>query len=143
MRTVCAAGLLAALFAMLPGMTHAAGLMAACKTEITANCADVTKGRGRISACLMAYQDRLSGGCRGEVAKVRNSRIFQRYVPGGFESLPSWGRNAGLRQACASDVSKYCSRVKVGDGRLLACLYARSSSVSKTCSSQARTIALQ
>ena len=143
MKIAIAAGVLPASLTAITGTTHAAGLMAACKAEITANCADVAEGRGRISACLMAYEDRLSGGCRGEVSKVRNSRIFQRYVPGGFESLPSWGRNAGLRRACASDVSKYCSRVKVGDGRLLACLYARSGSVSKPCSSQAKTIALQ
>lgn len=142
MRIVYATGLLAIALAAPPA-TARAGLMNTCKAEITANCAGVAKGRGRISACLMAYEDRLSGDCRGEVVKVRNSRTFQRYVPGGFEALPSWAQNAGLRRACASDVTRHCPRVKVGDGRLLACLYARLNSVSKTCSAEAKTIALQ
>ncbi len=142
MRTVYVTGLLAIALTALPA-TARAGLISACKAEISANCADVTKGRGRISACLMAHEDKLSGGCRGEVVKVRESRTFQRYVPGGFEALPGWAQNAGLRQACASDVTRYCPRVKLGDGRLLACLYARLNSVSKTCSTEAKTVALQ
>jgi hypothetical protein len=142
MKTVCAAGLLAASITALPGPANAASLMQACKSEIAVNCSGVAKGRGRISACLMAHEDKLSGACKGEVAKVRNSRLFRKYIPGGFESLRGWQHQPDLRRTCASDVSKYCPSVKAGKGRILACLYSRSNSVSKACSSRARMVAL-
>ena len=35
--------------------------------------------------------------------------------------------------ACANDVTKYCSQVKLGHGRLLACLYAHEDKISDAC----------
>jgi len=58
-RIVFAAGLLATSLTALPDTVQANNLMAACEVEIAANCAGVSKGRGRISACLYAHDDKL------------------------------------------------------------------------------------
>jgi hypothetical protein len=34
-----------------------------CKKELESYCKDVTPGKGRVLACLYAYEDKLSGGC--------------------------------------------------------------------------------
>ncbi len=118
----------------------AANLMSACEAEIAANCAGVSKGRGRISLCLFAHGDKLSGACKTEVAKVSDSRAFKRYIPAGVRSLQGSEYEAGLRKACTSDANKFCPSVKIGNGRILACLYSRSNSVSKPCSSEAKLV---
>ncbi len=140
MRHVFAAGFLAATFIGLPGTAQAKNLMAACAAEIAANCSGVSKGRGRISACLYAHGDRLSGACKTEVTKVSESRLFRRNIPTGVLSVQRLEFEAGLRNACASDTDKLCSGVKTGNGRILACLYSRSNRLSKTCSSEAKMI---
>lgn len=142
MRFMCATGLLAASLSALPNTALADNLMSACAPDIAVNCTDVAKGRGRISACLMAHDDKLSGGCKAEVANVRNSYVFKRYTPAGGWSLQGSKYEAGLRKACTSDMNRFCSSVKDGDGRILACLYSRSNSVSKACSSQVKMAAL-
>ncbi len=118
----------------------AADLMSACKTEISSLCSSVSKGRGRITACLYAYGDKLSGACKTEVVKVSDSRAFKRYVPAGVRSLQGSEYEAGLRKACTSDANKLCPSVKIGNGRILACLYSRSNSMSKACSSEAKMV---
>ena len=140
MRIVSAAGLLAASLNALPNAAQAGNLIAACKAEIAANCTDVAKGRGRISACLWAHDDKLSGGCKTEVLKVSNSRTFQKYIPAGSGSRKGSQYEAGLRRACTSEVNELCPSVKSGNGRILACLYSRSNSVSKACSSEAKLV---
>ncbi len=118
----------------------AADLMSACKSEISSLCSSVSKGRGRISLCLFAHGDKLSGACKTEVAKVSDSRAFKRYIPAGVRSLQGSEYEAGLRKACTSDANKFCPSVKIGNGRILACLYSRSNSVSKPCSSEAKLV---
>jgi len=140
--TLFAAALLAASLTSLPNTAQAKNLMAACKAEIAVICAGVSKGRGRISACLMARDDKLSGACRIEVVKVSNSRAFRRYIPAGVSPLQSSKYGAALRNACTSDINRFCPGVKIGNGRILACLYSRSNSVSKACSSEAKTAVL-
>ncbi len=118
----------------------AADLMSACEVEIATNCTGVSKGRGRISLCLFAHDDKLSGACKTEVAKVSDSRAFKRYIPAGVRSLQGSEYEAGLRKACTSDANKFCPSVKIGNGRILACLYSRSNSVSKPCSLEAKLV---
>ncbi|MDH3580216.1 MAG: hypothetical protein OEM91_06270, partial [Hyphomicrobiales bacterium] len=86
----------------------AAGLTTACEAEIAANCSGVSNGRGRISACLYAHGDGLSGACKTEVDKVTNSRAVKKNVPAGVLSLQGSEYEAGLRKACTSDANKLC-----------------------------------
>ena len=125
---------------VLASPAHAADLMGACKAEIAANCADVSSGRGRISACLYAYGDKLSGACKTEVNKISSSRSVKRNVPAGVLSLQGSEYEAGLRKACTSDANKLCSGVKIGKARILTCLYSRSNKVSKACATEAKMV---
>ena len=137
----------AAVIAMATGVVssggaQASGLMSACKADIAKNCPNVTKGRGRIAACLIAYDNRLSGPCKTEVTKISKSRTYRKFVPASLRSSDRGPQlEAELRKVCTSDIGRLCPGVRTGKGRILACLYSRSGNVSKTCSSAAKQIA--
>lgn len=42
-------------------------------------------------------------------------------------------RAQDVLKACETDIKKYCSQVKLGDGRLLACMYAHEDKLSAQC----------
>jgi hypothetical protein len=140
MRNLFAAGLLAASPITLPGTVQADSMMSACGAEIAAICSGVSEGRGRISACLYANDDKLSGTCKTEVVEVSNSGAFQRYLPTGIQSLQGLEQEADLRAACTADADKVCTGVNKEKGRLLACVYSRSISVSEACWAAAKII---
>ncbi len=113
--------------------THAtnarADLMTACASEISRYCADVSKGRGRISACLMSQMGRLSTTCLPEVQAVAGSRLTPSYVRKALN--PSF--RAPLPEACAASAARFCRGMRPGGGRVFACLYARSDRIPKAC----------
>ena len=104
-----------------------ADLMTACASEISRYCADVSKGRGRISACLMGQMGRLGPTCRPEVQAVAQSRQTPGYVRNALN--PAF--RAPLPEACAAPAAKFCPGMT--RGRVFACLYARSDRVPKAC----------
>ena len=116
--------------------THAtearADLMTACASEISQYCADVSQGRGRISACLMSQMGRLGSACRPEVQAVAQSRLTPSYVRKALNS----GFRAPLPEACAAPAAQFCPGM--GQGRVFACLYARSDRIPKACSDAAQ-----
>ncbi len=117
---------------------HATGaradLMTACASESTQYCADVSKGRGRISACLVGQITQLGPACLSEVQAVGQSRLTPGYVRKIFN--PAF--RAPLPQACAAPAAEFCPGMTPGEGRVFACLYARSDRVPKTCSDAAQ-----
>jgi hypothetical protein len=124
---------LAALLAQAPGAR--ADLMSACAPEIGRYCSSVSEGRGRVSACLASYMGQLSRACRPEVQAVGNSRLTPGWVRPVFD--PAF--RAPLPQTCSAPAAEFCPGMKAGEGRVLACLYAHSDKVPKTCSSAAQT----
>ncbi len=117
---------------------HATGaradLMTACASESTRYCADVSKGRGRISACLVGQMSRLGPACVPEVQAVGQSRL----TPGSVRKVFNPAFRAALPQACAAPAAQFCPGMTPGEGRVFACLYARSDRVPKTCSDAAQ-----
>ena len=111
-----------------------ADLMTACASEISRYCADVSQGRGRISACLMGQMGRLSPACRPEVQAVGRSRLTPSYVRKALN--PAF--RAPLPKACAAPAAQFCPGMTPGQGRVFACLYARSDRVPKACSDAAQ-----
>lgn len=105
-----------------------ADLMTACASEISRYCADVSKGRGRISACLMSQMGRLSPTCLPEVQAVARSRQTPSYVRKALN--PAF--RAPLPEVCAAPAAQFCPGMKP-EGRVFACLYARSDRIPKTC----------
>ena len=116
------------------GAGTAADLMSVCAPEIQKYCTDVSKGRGRISACLLGRMDKLSPACQPAVLAVRQSRATPSYARQVFDP----GFSAPLPQACAGSAKSLCPAVPTGDGRAFACLYARGDRVPKACAEAAR-----
>ncbi len=92
-----------------------------CQTEIATYCKDVTPGEGRVLACLYAHQDKLSGKC--EYALYDASARLERAV----------AALTYLANECAADLTKHCSGVQAGEGRLLECLKANEAKLSSRC----------
>lgn len=103
-------------------------MMAACETAIGSYCNAVSKGRGRITACLYSHRDKLSNSCRGEVDRVAGDTISA-----GIRKLAGTELETNFRAACVADATKLCSNVMASDGHILACLYSRSQNTSSHC----------
>lgn len=107
---------------------NAQGMMAVCEAAIDSYCGAVSRGRGRITACLYAHGDKLTISCRGEVNSVAGSTISK-----GIGKLATAESETNYRAACSADTTRLCSNVTDGDGRILACLYSRSDNASYEC----------
>jgi len=81
-----------------------------CKTEIKSYCSTVTPGKGRIAACLLAHNDKLSNKCEVvfEVGLVQLSMIL---------STVSY-----VVEQCHRDLDKHCEDEVIGGGQLQKCL---------------------
>ncbi len=92
-----------------------------CESELKTYCQGVTPGEGRILSCLYAYGDKLSGQC--EFALYDAAAQLERFV-----AALSYVANE-----CDEDIDKYCARVEVGEGRILACLEAQGTNIQRRC----------
>jgi len=117
-----------------PATAARADVLAACASEIGRYCADVSKGRGRISACLMGQMGRLGPACQPEVQAVAQSRLTPSYVRKALN--PAF--RAPLPEACSKPAAQFCPGMTPGKGSVFACLYARSDRIPKACSDAAQ-----
>ena len=92
-----------------------------CDKELKTYCKDVTPGEGRILACLYAFEDKLSGQC--EYALYDAAVQLERVV----------NAMAYAANECREELTKYCSDIKPGGGRLLQCIEKNDAKVSKRC----------
>jgi hypothetical protein len=92
-----------------------------CDKELKTYCKDVTPGEGRVLACLYAYEDKLSGQC--EYALYDAAAQLERAV-----NALSYAVNE-----CRDDLTKFCSDIKPGEGRLLQCIDKNDTKVSGRC----------
>ena len=113
-----------------------ADIMTTCPSEISRYCADVQKGEGRIVACLVGQMGKLGGACRADVEAQGPM------APGFVRVIFNPAFRASLPEACTQPAAQLCRGMKPGDGRVFACLYARSDRVPKACSAAAQ-VALQ
>ena len=128
--------LLIALAAVALAAPARADLMQACAPEVARFCGDVRRGNGRITACLASRRDALGPGCRPEIETTTASRL----VPAYARAVLSRGFRAELPPACAAVADRFCPGVPIGDGRIFACLYARSDRLDARCTRAARGV---
>ncbi|MGA7876160.1 MAG: cysteine rich repeat-containing protein [Desulfoferrobacter sp.] len=102
-----------------------------CKKELESYCKDVTPGKGRVLACLYAYEDKLSGGCVYALydASVQLERAVTALTY--------------LANECRDDLKEYCASVEVGEGRLLKCLEKHEAKVSDRCKQAVKDVGLK
>ena len=92
-----------------------------CEKELTTYCKNVTPGEARILACLYAFEDKLSGQC--EYALYDTAVQLERVI----------NAVAYVANECRDDLTKLCSDIKPGEGRLLQCIDKNEAKVSKRC----------
>ncbi|HET6363452.1 MAG TPA: cysteine rich repeat-containing protein [Nitrospirota bacterium] len=92
-----------------------------CDKELKTYCKDVTPGEGRGLACLYAHSDKLSGQC--EYALYDAAMQLERVI----------NALAYTANECRDDLTKFCSDIKPGGGRLMQCIDKNDANVSKRC----------
>ena len=92
-----------------------------CDKELKTFCKDVTPGEGRGLACLYAFSDKLSPQC--EYALYDAAAQLERAV----------NALAYAANECRDDLTKFCSDIKPGEGRLLKCIEKNDAKVTKRC----------
>jgi Cysteine rich repeat len=133
-RTATVALALALASGWLPELARA-DMMTTCASQIASFCPGVSRGRGRITACLISYSDKVGAACNAEVQAVAQRGGNNPLVPPGVRTLLSSGQVGSLPAACAADAGRFCSSVTQTHERVLACLYAQGNRVSNACSS--------
>ena len=117
---------LAAVLVLVTGQARAAETLADsvkknCHKELTTFCKGVPAGEGRILACLYAFQDQVSDQCvyalYDAADQIESAIVAVKYAA----------------KECKGDFQKFCSEVKVGEGRGLACLSKNDKNVSQPC----------
>ena len=96
-------------------------LVTACETELRSYCSQVTPGNGRLLHCMAAHEDKVSGQCA--------YAFYQ--APTILEQLAT--AISYVASQCAADIETHCSDVRMGEGRVLACLEENEAEVSSAC----------
>ena len=92
-----------------------------CKKDVETYCKNVTPGKGRLLSCLYAYEDKISTQCQMALCDA---------VPALERALTTLNYLAG---ECRDDLKKYCSDVKVGEGRLINCIEKKKDVITERC----------
>lgn len=92
-----------------------------CQTELETYCQTVTPGEWRGLACIYAHNDKLSRQC--ESALYDSTEEFQNAAK----------KLNAFVGACQADVEMLCSKVAIGEGRILKCLEDNKEKVSANC----------
>jgi hypothetical protein len=117
---------------MIHAANASADIMTTCTSEISRYCADVSEGAGRIVACLVGQMGRLSPACLTDV------QAQGPMAPNAVRMVVHPRSRASLPEGCKVPAAKFCPGMKPGEGRVFACLYARSDRVPKTCADAAQ-----
>lgn len=98
-----------------------AKLERSCGDDIKKYCSAVTPGNGRVLHCMEAYEDQISPQC--SYAEQEAALTLQMAVDRLREAVA----------ACSNEITKFCSKVQPGQGRVAQCLIANQASASPQC----------
>lgn len=102
-----------------------------CSSELAQHCAEVTRGEGRLLACLYAHGDKLSGQCDYALydAAVRLEQAV--------------GAVTLVASECRKELDTYCANVEVGEGRVAQCLKDHAGQLSPGCDQALTTVGVK
>lgn len=103
----------------------------ACKPEIETFCSQVTPGDGRLLACFVAHEDKLSGECGWALYEAMAA----------FDAFAD--AIAYVATACWDDMVEHCGEVEVGEGRVATCLLENEAKVSSECQQAMKDVELE
>jgi hypothetical protein len=93
----------------------------ACKPEIENFCDQVTPGNGRLLACFVAHEDKVSGTCSWALYEaMAELEAFTNAI-------------AYVASSCRDDMVEHCGQVQMGEGRVGLCLIEHEEQVSPAC----------
>ena len=103
----------------------------ACAEDVKKYCSMVTPGEGRLILCMQAHEDKVSSKCDYALfdASLRLERALDRL-----------DRAA---EACWDDIEKFCANTPEGGGRIVECLAAKKTSLSRGCQAQVNSLSSQ
>ena len=92
-----------------------------CDEDIKQHCPGLGQNAPKIFMCLAAYEEQLNPECKEGILEAALS------IKMGAEALDY------SISACEADVDTHCREVQPGEGRLVSCIKANESKVSKEC----------
>ena len=105
--------------------------LAVCQPEIESYCSQVTPGDGRLLACFIAHEDKLSGECGWALYEAMDEvEAFVAAV-------------AYVAESCWDDIVEHCSEVEMGEGRVAVCLVEHEGEVSTGCKAAMEEVELE
>ena len=104
----------------LTGMTIVASITG-CDEDAKKYCDGLDPNSGKVMLCLTAYEEKLSLECKRSIVEAAMAMKM------GAAAIQYSAR------ACEADADKHCLDVKPGEGRLVSCIKANESKVSKEC----------
>lgn len=106
-------------------------VMAACEADIEAYCSQVTPGDGRLLACFVAHEDKISGECSWALYKgMAELEVFVTAI-------------AYVAESCWDDLVEYCAEVETGEGRVATCLLEHEAEVAPECQQAIEDVELE
>lgn len=92
-----------------------------CKGEIKSYCSHITRGDGRLIACLYANEGQISATC--------DYALFD--AAADLQNIMSTMRE--VAQVCKPDIELLCGKVEAGQGRVMQCLEKKQMALSTQC----------
>lgn len=106
-------------------------VMTACETEITNYCSQVTPGEGRLLACFVAHEDKISGQC--SYAVYQSMAELDAFI----------NALAYVASSCEGDILEHCGEVELGEGRVASCLLDHKEEVTAECKQAMEDVELE
>jgi hypothetical protein len=103
----------------------------ACEPEIKAYCSQVTLGEGRLLACFLAHEDKLSGRC--QYALYEAAAELEAFAVAVTH----------IATECKDDLMKYCAQVQLGQGRVGTCLLDHKAELTAACQAAIADVGLE
>jgi hypothetical protein len=92
-----------------------------CMPELETYCQSVIPGEGRGVACLAAHSDKLSNSCLTALYEAQGE------FKNATDNVNAFAEN------CRADILQLCSKVAIGEGRILACLEQNKEKIAVKC----------
>ena len=106
-------------------------VLEACQPEIETFCSQVTPGDGRLLACFVAHEDKISGQCGWAIYEA-------------MDELEAFIAAIGyVADSCWDDLVEHCAEVEVGEGRVASCLLEHEDEVAAECKQAIQDVELE
>jgi hypothetical protein len=102
-----------------------------CSEDIVKFCKNIEPGMTALMNCLEKHENELSNGCQAFEAKMLGVRV---------EKAEQVRERAKFRQACMSDMAKFCNDADPIKGGMLTCLKEHENDLSTACNESMRAL---